>query len=92
MRGVKPRDVMLTKMVWERTQQTSHFKTASNTFQSKTRKGVETLFPRVPAPLHICLNLIQYVLYRLVGQSILQLRFSNTYPETPCTETSPNGF
>jgi len=40
--------------VWEGTQKTSHFKTVSNSLQSKHEKGVGTPFPRVPALLHLC--------------------------------------
>jgi len=40
---------MLTKKVWERTRKTSHFETASNSFQSKTWKRC------VPNPQQPCL-------------------------------------
>jgi len=39
MRSRTIRDAVLTKEVWERTQKTSHFATASNSFQSVTRKS-----------------------------------------------------
>jgi len=40
------------KMVWERTQTTSNFKTASNSFKAKREKGEGKPFPCIPAPLN----------------------------------------
>jgi len=54
------RDVVLTKRVWEHTQKSSHFKTASTDFKAKHEKGVGTPFPRVPAPLYNCLHIILF--------------------------------
>jgi len=40
------------KKVLERTQNTSNFKTASNSFKAKREEGERKPFPCVPAPLN----------------------------------------
>jgi len=45
-------DVLLTKEVWERIQKLAILKQLQSYFKAKREKGVRTLFPRVPAPLH----------------------------------------
>ena len=47
-----PRDVVLTKNVWERTQKISILKQVQTHFKAKLEKDVRTPFPHVPAPLH----------------------------------------
>jgi len=50
---VAGRDVVLTKKVWERTQQLAILKELQTYFKAKREKGVGTLFsPRVHAPLY----------------------------------------
>ena len=47
---VLSRDVVLTKKVWERIQKTNHYKTASNSFQSKTWKRFGNAVPTRSRP------------------------------------------
>ena len=47
---VTHRDVVPTKRVWERTQKNSHFKTTSNSFQSKTWKRCGNAVPTRSRP------------------------------------------
>jgi len=48
----KTRHVVLTKTMWERIQKIAILKQLPTHFTAKREKGVGTLFPRVPAPLH----------------------------------------
>jgi len=50
--SVMPRDVVLTKKVWKRIQKMAILIQPKTHFKAKREKGVETPFPRVPAPLH----------------------------------------
>jgi len=57
MRFAAARGVVLTKVVWERTQKTSHCPLLQTRVKVKREKCVGMPFPRVPAPLQPWLQL-----------------------------------
>jgi len=54
--SLNPRDVLLTKKVWECIQKMAILTQLQIHFKAKHEKGLGTPFPRVPAPLHSCLT------------------------------------
>ena len=72
LEGHMPRDVVLIKKVWERIQKIAVLKHVQSYFKANVKKG----FPRVPAPLHPCTDLITWVVH------IIQARGCFKWPAT----------
>ena len=75
---VRCRDVVLTKKLWEHTQKTSHFETASNSFQRKALKRCGNAVPTFFRPPYSPGKMVHYLTIDYIEHSRIKIKQSNS--------------